>query len=100
MPTTRAFPAVCSGWARHDGPAYPASTVAQSGRFDAAPNADVFAWGASFGFDRRLFEDDVVGSLAWAEALAAMSRVARHRAVHQALGDLNQRIHALALDIG
>lgn len=35
-----------------------------------------------------------------AEALAAMSRVARHRAVHQALGDLNQRIHALALDIG
>ena len=35
-----------------------------------------------------------------AEALAAMGRVARHRAVHQALGDLNQRIHALALDIG
>ena len=35
-----------------------------------------------------------------AETLAAMSRVARHRAVHQALGDLNQRIHALALDIG
>lgn len=35
-----------------------------------------------------------------ADALAAMSRVARHRAVHQALGDLNQRIHALALDIG
>ena len=34
-----------------------------------------------------------------AEALAAMSRVARHRAVHQALGDLNQRIHALALDV-
>ncbi|MES2434328.1 MAG: BolA family protein [Pseudomonadota bacterium] len=35
-----------------------------------------------------------------AGALAAMGRVARHRAVHQALGDLNQRIHALALDIG
>lgn len=35
-----------------------------------------------------------------AEALAAMSRVARHRAVQKALGDLNQRIHALALDIG
>jgi BolA protein len=35
-----------------------------------------------------------------ADALAAMGRVARHRAVHQALGDLNQRIHALALDIG
>lgn len=35
-----------------------------------------------------------------AEALAGLSRVARHRAVHAALGDLNQRVHALALDIG
>jgi BolA protein len=35
-----------------------------------------------------------------AAAFAPMSRVARHRAVHQALGDLNQRIHAIALDIG
>jgi BolA family transcriptional regulator, general stress-responsive regulator len=33
--------------------------------------------------------------------LAAMNRVARHRAVHAALGaDLIGRIHALALDIG
>ncbi len=31
---------------------------------------------------------------------APMSRVARHRAVHQALGDLNTRVHAIALDIG
>ena len=35
-----------------------------------------------------------------AAAFAPMTRVARHRAVHQALGDLNQRIHAIALDIG
>ena len=35
-----------------------------------------------------------------AEALASMTRVARHRAVQKALGDLNQRIHAIALDIG
>ena len=35
-----------------------------------------------------------------ADALAAMGRVARHRAVHAALGDLTTRIHALALDIG
>lgn len=35
-----------------------------------------------------------------AEALRGMSRVARHRAVHKALGDeLVARIHALALDI-
>ena len=41
-----------------------------SGRFDTAPDAEVFAFQSSFGFDRRLFEDDVTGSLAWAEALA------------------------------
>ncbi len=35
-----------------------------------------------------------------AEDLAAMTRVARHRAVQSALGDLNQRVHAIALDIG
>ena len=35
-----------------------------------------------------------------AAAFAPMTRVARHRAVHQALGDLNQSIHAIALDIG
>jgi BolA family transcriptional regulator, general stress-responsive regulator len=35
-----------------------------------------------------------------AEALAALPRLARHRAVQAALGDLNQRIHAIALDIG
>lgn len=35
-----------------------------------------------------------------ADAFGPMSRVERHRAVHRALGDLNTRIHALALDIG
>lgn len=35
-----------------------------------------------------------------APEFAAMGRVARHRAVHAALGDLNTRVHALALDIG
>ena len=35
-----------------------------------------------------------------AKSFAGMSRVARHRAVHKALGaDLVGRIHALALDI-
>lgn len=33
-------------------------------------------------------------------ALAALPRVARHRAVHAALGDLNTRVHAIALDLG
>jgi BolA protein len=35
-----------------------------------------------------------------ADALAAMKRIDRHRAVHAALGDLTTRVHALALDIG
>ena len=42
-----------------------------SGRFDTAPDPAAFDFGISFGFDRLLFEDDVTGSLAWADALAA-----------------------------
>jgi argininosuccinate lyase len=42
-----------------------------SGRFEGSPDAALFEFGASFSFDRRLFEDDVVGSLAWADAIAA-----------------------------
>jgi argininosuccinate lyase len=45
-------------------------TTLWSGRFDAAPDAAALEWGSSFGFDRRLFVDDVTGSLAWARALA------------------------------
>jgi argininosuccinate lyase len=41
-----------------------------SGRFAGDPDAELFAWGSSFRFDRRLFEDDVRGSRAWAGALA------------------------------
>jgi argininosuccinate lyase len=40
-----------------------------SGRFAGDPDLELFEFGASFKFDRRLFEDDVIGSLAWAEAL-------------------------------
>jgi argininosuccinate lyase len=49
----------------------PMSTHLWSGRFDAAPDPAAFDFGISFPFDRRLFEDDVTGSLAWAEALVA-----------------------------
>lgn len=35
-----------------------------------------------------------------AEALRGLSRVARHRAVHKALGDLTTRVHAMAIDAG
>ena len=40
-----------------------------SGRFAGDPDAALFEFGASFSFDRRLFEDDVKGSIAWAQAL-------------------------------
>jgi len=46
-------------------------TTLWSGRFDTAPDATAFEFGASFRFDRRLFEDDVTGSIAWAKALAS-----------------------------
>jgi argininosuccinate lyase len=41
-----------------------------SGRFSTDPDPTAFQFGSSFRFDRRLFEDDVTGSLAWVDALA------------------------------
>jgi BolA protein len=35
-----------------------------------------------------------------AAELAPMGRLARHRAVQAALGDIHQRLHALAMDLG
>ncbi len=35
-----------------------------------------------------------------AAELAPLSRIERHRAVQRVLGDLNQRIHAIAMDLG
>jgi argininosuccinate lyase len=40
-----------------------------SGRFESAPDADVFAYGKSLPVDKRLVEDDITGSAAWAQAL-------------------------------
>jgi len=45
-------------------------TTLWSGRFDGAPDPAAFEFGKSFRFDRRLFEEDVTGSIAWARALA------------------------------
>ncbi len=41
-----------------------------SGRFDNAPNAEVFDFGKSLSVDKRLIDDDITGSCAWAQALA------------------------------
>jgi argininosuccinate lyase len=51
-----------------------------SGRFDSAPDAAAFEFGASFRFDRRLFEDDVTGSMAWGRALAKAGVLAEEEA--------------------
>jgi argininosuccinate lyase len=51
-----------------------------SGRFDTGPDPAAFDFGVSFGFDRALFEDDVTGSLAWAEALGACGVLAKEDA--------------------
>ena len=58
-----------------------------SGRFDTAPDPAAFDFGVSFGFDRALFEDDVTGSLAWADALAAAAVLSPEdaRAIAEAL---------------
>jgi len=40
-----------------------------SGRFTVDPDAEVFEYGKSLPVDKRLVEDDITGSQAWAEAL-------------------------------
>jgi argininosuccinate lyase len=67
-----------------------------SGRFDAAPDAVAFEFGKSFAVDRRLFEDDVRGSLAWAEALhrAGVLTSGDAAAIEAALGDMLNRARA------
>jgi argininosuccinate lyase len=61
-----------------------------SGRFDTAPDPAAFDFGISFGFDRHLFEDDVTGSLAWAQALAMAGVLSREdaAAITAALTDI------------
>ncbi|MBF83620.1 MAG: argininosuccinate lyase [Acidobacteria bacterium] len=61
-----------------------------SGRFSGAPDADIFGFQSSFTFDRRLFEDDVKGSLAWADALATAGVLTddEFQAVSAALQDI------------
>src|SRR3954471_11273101 len=64
-----------------------------SGRFDIAPDAAAFEFGASFRFDRRLFEDDVTGSIAWARALGAAGLLPGDEArdIAQLLAELLER---------
>jgi argininosuccinate lyase len=61
-----------------------------SGRFEGDPDAALVAFGRSFGFDRRLFADDVCGSRAWASALerAGVLTAADAAAIQSGLADV------------
>src|SRR5438046_10759958 len=69
------------------------TTLWSKGRFDTPPEAAAFEFGASFRFDRRLFTDDVTGSLAWARALARAGVLSRDdaRAIEATLAEILQQ---------
>jgi argininosuccinate lyase len=64
-----------------------------SGRFNSEPDPVAFQFGSSFRFDKRLFEDDVTGSLAWVEGIAGAGVFNRAEAemVSAALTDILER---------
>jgi len=68
-------------------------TTLWSGRFDGAPDPAAFEFGKSFRFDRRLFDEDVAGSIAWARALARAGVLPNAEAdqIIKALSDIRER---------
>ncbi|MDQ3417777.1 MAG: argininosuccinate lyase [Acidobacteriota bacterium] len=64
-----------------------------SGRFEGDPDKALIEFGASFSFDRRLFDDDVRGSAAWSEGLerAGVLTDADGSAIRAALDQLLSR---------
>lgn len=67
-----------------------------SGRFDSAPDAEVFDYGKSLSVDRRLVEDDITGSAAWADALAraGVLNEADRAAIARGLEDVRASVRA------
>jgi argininosuccinate lyase len=67
-----------------------------SGRFAAEPDKDVFDYGKSLSVDRRLVEDDIAGSQAWAEALgkAGVLQAADVSAIVRGLDDVRAAVIA------
>jgi argininosuccinate lyase len=70
-------------------------TTLWSGRFDGAPDPAAFEFGKSFRFDRRLFDEDVVGSIAWARALARAGILPHAEAdqIEKVLREIRERGH-------
>src|SRR6185312_1614817 len=68
-------------------------TTLWSGRFDGAPDPAAFEFGKSFRFDRRLFDEDVTGSIAWARALARAGVLPHAEAdqIERALKEIRER---------
>ena len=67
-----------------------------SGRFSAEPDKAVFDYGKSLSVDRRLMEDDITGSVAWAEALGRAKVLAEAdvRAIVAGLEDVRKATRA------
>jgi argininosuccinate lyase len=70
-------------------------TTLWSGRFDGAPDPAAFEFGKSFRFDRRLFDEDVVGSIAWARALGRAGILPHAEAdqIEKVLREIRERGH-------
>jgi argininosuccinate lyase len=68
-------------------------TTLWSGRFNAPPDPAAFEFGKSFRFDRRMFEEDVTGSIAWARALARAGVLSPSEGdlIEKALKDIRER---------
>jgi len=67
-----------------------------SGRFEQAPDDAVFEFGKSLAVDRRLIDEDITGSQAWAEALgrASVLTAADVAAITSGLESIRQSVAA------
>jgi argininosuccinate lyase len=68
--------------------------VSRSGRFAGGPAADVAAFSESISFDRRLWRQDIIGSIAHATMLTKMGVLTKAEcdAIVDGLGDIGQEI--------
>ena len=67
-----------------------------SGRFTSEPDKDVFDYGKSLSVDRRLVDDDIAGSQAWAEALGKAGAIDAGdvRAIVRGLDEVREAVRA------
>lgn len=70
--------------------------ISRSGRFDGGPGADVTQYTESVSFDRRLWRQDILGSIAHATMLKKIGLLngREHRAIVKGLDEIGQEIAA------